>query len=200
MGYDNEQAKDLTQGFFHEIVLGRKLIQRANRLKGNFRSFMLAALNRYVINVRQQAATKKHVPEGKLFSLDEIGLSHLPEPVTRFAPDDSFNYAWISAVLDQILAEVESKYYEDGKPIHWQVFHDRVLRPIMDNRMPPTMKEICDKYGIDDVIKASNMVVTVKRRLQTAFKQYLRNLVTSDLAADDELQEIIQFFPKNGAR
>lgn len=29
-GYDTEAAKDLTQGFFHEVVLGRHLIQRGS--------------------------------------------------------------------------------------------------------------------------------------------------------------------------
>jgi hypothetical protein len=28
--YDNEDAKDLTQGFFHEVVLNRNLVQRAD--------------------------------------------------------------------------------------------------------------------------------------------------------------------------
>ena len=32
-GYDNEQAKDLTQGFFHEVVLGRGLIKKADQSK-----------------------------------------------------------------------------------------------------------------------------------------------------------------------
>ena len=36
-GYDNEQAKDLTQGFFHEVVLGRNLIQKADQSRGRFR-------------------------------------------------------------------------------------------------------------------------------------------------------------------
>ena len=35
-GYDNEQAKDLTQGFFHEVVLDRHLVERADPAKGSF--------------------------------------------------------------------------------------------------------------------------------------------------------------------
>ena len=38
-GYGNEQAKDLTQGFFYEVVLGRQLIEKAERSKGRFRSW-----------------------------------------------------------------------------------------------------------------------------------------------------------------
>jgi len=50
-GYDNEKAKDLTQGFFHEIILGRELIQHANQEKGRFRTFLLTALDCYVRSV-----------------------------------------------------------------------------------------------------------------------------------------------------
>ena len=35
-GYDNEQAKDLTQGFFNEIVLNLNLFGRAEQSKGVF--------------------------------------------------------------------------------------------------------------------------------------------------------------------
>ena len=50
-GYDNEQAKDLTQGFFHEMVLGHRLVEKADAAKGRFRTYLLTALNRYVVNV-----------------------------------------------------------------------------------------------------------------------------------------------------
>ena len=51
-GYDNEEAKDLTQGFFCEIVLNKNLVQRADQAKGRFRTFLLHALSQYVINER----------------------------------------------------------------------------------------------------------------------------------------------------
>ena len=34
-GCDNEQAKDLTQGFFHEVVLNRHLVDRADPSAGS---------------------------------------------------------------------------------------------------------------------------------------------------------------------
>jgi hypothetical protein len=57
-GYDNEQAKDLTQGFFHEIVLNLNLIQRANQSKGRFRSLLLYALNQYLMNEKRREHSK----------------------------------------------------------------------------------------------------------------------------------------------
>ena len=49
-GYDNEQAKDLTQGFFHEVVLNRHLLERADSKKGRFRTLLLHTLNQYLVD------------------------------------------------------------------------------------------------------------------------------------------------------
>ena len=49
-GYDNETAKDLVQGFFADVVFDRRLVQRAEPRKGRFRTLLLAALDRYVID------------------------------------------------------------------------------------------------------------------------------------------------------
>ena len=71
-GYGNEEAKDLTQGFFQDIVLGRRLIDDADRTKGRFRSFLLTALNHYLINVRHKESAKRHIPKSKLHSMNTL--------------------------------------------------------------------------------------------------------------------------------
>jgi RNA polymerase sigma-70 factor (ECF subfamily) len=192
-GYGNEQAKDMTQGFFYEVVLGRKLVAKADQTKGRFRSFLLVALNRYVIDTRDGQVAQKRIPKNKLVALDQIDSFDLPEVATEFTPDDSFNYAWVSELLKRVLEEVRTKCCEEGKTVHWHVFHDRVLEPIMDKTNSPSMKEICDRYGIEDGIKASNMIITVKRRLQVAIERQFRKSVVSDQEVGDELDEIVQF-------
>jgi hypothetical protein len=61
------------------------------------------------------------------------------------------------------------------------------------------MKEICDKYGIENTVKGSNMITTVKRLFQTILKQHVRNSVMSDEDTADELAQIKRFFPRNSA-
>ncbi len=199
-GYDNEQAKDLTQGFFQEVVLGRKLIQQADRAKGRFRTFLLFALEWYLKSVHRKKTAKKRLPESRMIPLERIDPADLPEPVDGLTPKDSFNYTWVSALLDKVLAEVEAECCNHGITLHWKAFHARVLAPIMENTEPPSLAKICDKYGIEDGTKASNMIVTVKRRFQAALKQHLRQSVTSDAEVNEELRELMQFFSKKSAR
>ena len=109
--------------------------------------------------------------------------------------DDCFNYAWVSSLLERVFEEVEAACHEDGKTVYWKVFEQRVLLPIMDETEPPPVKELCEQYGIPDGTKFANMIVTVKRRIQSALKKHIRDLVTSPEEVSDELQEMTRFFP-----
>jgi RNA polymerase sigma-70 factor (ECF subfamily) len=195
-GYKNEEAKDLTQGFFQEVVLGRKLIDKADRTKGRFRSFLLTALNHYLINIHHKETAKRHIPREKLFSMEIADMSILPQAISTLTPEDCFTYTWVSSMLEQIVAAVKLECEENGKIVHWQIFHDRILRPIINGSDPPALEDICEKYSISNTIKASNMIVTVKRRFQALLQQHIRNSVMSEKEADEELKEIRRFLPK----
>jgi RNA polymerase sigma-70 factor (ECF subfamily) len=195
-GFANEEAKDLTQAFFHEIVLGKELIQQADRGKGRFRSFLLTSLRNYLINVQDKETAQKRLPKGKLVPLDMVGPEALPEVAEDLSPDDCFNHVWVSSLLERALQEVETSCHEDGKTVYWKVFEERVLQPIVDETRPPSVKEICDRYGIPDGGKLANMIVTVKRRVRATLEKYVQESVMAADEAGEELQDMARFFPK----
>jgi len=199
-GFDNERAKDLTQGFFQEIVLKRALIEHADKSRGRFRTFLLTALQQYMAEARRKQNFRKAKPKGFLLSLDELKSAQMPEAPADFSPEDSFHYAWAAQLLDQLLEEVEAKCRADGKAIHWQVFHDRILRPIMEGTDAPSMGEICRRYNIESPGKASNMIVTVNRRFRAALTRRIRRSVVQDCDVDEEFQELVEIFAKGSAR
>jgi len=199
-GYDNEQAKDLTQGFFQEVVLGRELIQQADRAKGRFRTFLLFALERYLKSIHRKKTAKKRIPESRMIKLAELDPTELPEPVHGLNAAESFNYTWVSALLDKMLEEVEAECHTNSMTTHWKIFQARVLQPIMENTDPPSLTEVCDKFGVEDTTKASNMILAVKRRFQAVMKRHLRQSVSSDGQVNEELRELMQFFAKKSAR
>ncbi len=196
-GCDNEEAKDLTQGFFHEVVLRRELVLRADPAKGRFRSFLLHALNQYVINQKNKRTAGTRIPPEKLASLDSMDLSELPQDMSESGPDASFNYAWVSALLDRVLSAVKSGCCQEGLETHWEVFNARVVRPILDGTAAPALGEVCARLGIEDTRRASNMIVTVKRRFRETLRRHIRTTVVSDEQVDDELDEILRFVPES---
>ena len=195
-GYDNEKAKDLTQGFFHEVVINRNLLQKTEQCKGRFRSFLLHALNQFLIDCKRRLMAHKNIPKEKLVPLEIIEPPILPQTISKLGPEESFNYAWKSALLDRILLQVQTECSQEGMLIHWKVFNDRVVQPILENIEAPSLKEICSKYTIENEAKASNMAITVKRRFRSALKKYIRSTVISENQTDEELKEILKLFPK----
>ena len=191
-GYPNEEAEDLTQGFFHEVVLNRQLVQRADRAKGRFRAFLLHALKQYLVDDLRRQSVRKNIPKDKLVPLDIANPPALPETISELTPEDCFIYAWKSAMLDRVLAEVQAGCVAEGLETHWGVFHDRVLRPILEEAEPPSMAEVCRQYDLASEATASNMLVTVKRRFQSTLRKHLRCTVLSEADADEELQDMLR--------
>jgi len=192
-GYGNEDAKDLTQGFFHAVVLKRDLIGRADPGKGRFRAFLLHALDQYLINEKSKQTAQKRRPTGHLVPLDIAEPPRLPATISESTPEDSYNYAWLSELLEQVLSEVERECHQDGLDVHWKLFQDRIVRPTLEDSTPPSLGELCQRYGIEDEKKASNMTITVKRRFQTLLRKHVRHTVATEGEVEEELQEILQY-------
>jgi DNA-directed RNA polymerase specialized sigma24 family protein len=191
-GHGNEEAKDLTQGFFQEVVLGRKLVHQANRARGSFRKFLLTALERYVKSAHRKEIAQKRIPKSNMVPLEYIYATELVEPLRGLTAEESFHYAWVSSLLDEVFEEVEADCKTHDLAIHWDLFRDRVLEPIAHVTEPPTLAEMCDKYGIKDTKKASNMVITVNRRVQAAIKRHLRQALSEETTVEEETKEIMR--------
>jgi len=190
-GYDNEQAKDLTQGFFHEIVLNSNLIRQADQRKGRFRTFLLTALDHYLIDVHRKEKARKHAPRGGFVALEDSNLTGLTAAHSNMTPNQVFHYMWATGVIDDVISQVKKECCDTGKETHWQVFQAKILAPIIDNRAGPPLKELCVRYGIENEIKASNMIVTIKRCFRRVLEDHLRRFVRTDTEIEDEINELL---------
>lgn len=196
-GHDNELAKDLTQGFFHEVVLNRDLVGRADQSRGRFRSFLLHALKQYASREHLKEKSQKRLLEEKGAYLDLEEEPVLPQSMSQRTAEESFHYAWLSALLEQVLKEVKEACEEQGMAIHWALFNKRVVWPTFGDRSAPSLNQLCESYDIEDEKKASNMIITVKRRFRSVLMQHVRNTVLSQGQASEEMEELLQFFPKS---
>jgi len=199
-GYDNEQAKDIVQGFCQDIALGHGLIQRADPERGRFRTFLLTSLRNYVSNIHRAGAARKRSPQKTVLSLDAADTMNLVEISHDATPEETFHYAWAAQLLDDVLATVEAECCRDGKLIHWQVFYERVVQPLMENAEPPSFLSLCRKYRISDESKASNMTVTVKRRFRVELTRQVRQAVGSDADVVQEIKDLMDILSHSGAR
>lgn len=199
-GCTNETAKDLTQGFFCEIVLGKDLLLHAEEHKGRFRTFLLKALQNYSINVNRDENALKRSPSGQLLSLDADEAGNLLEAQSSLCPDEMFNYTWALNLIEEVIEELKSECYETNKELHWQVFERKVLCPILDGLDTPSNKLLCEQNGIEDEAKVSNMILTVKRRFQKILYRHLGAIVESEEQIEQEYAHLLEILSRTGTR
>lgn len=196
-GYDNEAAKDLTQGFFHELVLGKELIQQSNKAKGRFRTFLLTALNHYVINVYRADARKKRRPSGTVLSVETVEEGLVGIRSKDMEPGEAFTYVWALELLQEVLEEVEAGCRRDGKEKDWELFCSTVLKPIMDLTEAESLSRACGRLDIPNKRRALYMIKTMKERFRAVLRSRVRPHVDSDEYVEEEIQDLMNILSRN---
>ena len=74
---------------------------------------------------------------------------------------------------------------------HWRVFEARVLRPIVSGRRPVPLSDLCKEYHLKDESTASNMMITVKRRLKKALGRNMRRLGENSPTLSEQVEELL---------
>lgn len=189
-GCSNEEAKDLTQGFFTEIILDSNLFNSIDRSKGKFRSLLLTALNHYVIDVARHNKRLKRHPVILVSLEDDLSIS--TESLAN--PEAAFDYAWATDVLNETLKKLEAECRRDGLVQHWEVFQARILRPIFEQKSPESIRAICQRLGIVNEAKVSNMIVTVKRRFKQLLERNVGKYVDSNEDVNLEIRRLLDLF------
>lgn len=185
MGLGNEQAKDLTQGFFTDKVLGQDLVQKADPEKGRFRSFLLRSVHNYAIS-----ALRSSKASASLEATPDVGT-------TSGDPEVQFNRAWADELLHEVLAGLEQECRSRDKSAHWQVFREWLLEP--DTAASCPMEEICTRYGIADVSTAYHMIENIKRRFRSILRARLSQITGSEDEIDTEIREFLAIFSDHSA-
>jgi RNA polymerase sigma-70 factor (ECF subfamily) len=115
-GHTAHDAQDLTQEFFAHL-LGRQSLAGANPGRGRFRSFLLTALNHFLINEWAKARTQKRGGGTPLLSLDLAAAEERfdLEPADPASPEKIFERQWALTLLNQVLNQLEAEYRREGK-------------------------------------------------------------------------------------
>lgn len=103
-GNDVETAKDLTQGFFAKL-LEKSWLAAADRGKGRFRTFLVTALKRYMVNEwhREHAAKRGGFAETVPMDAEMAERVSAMESRRDLPPDLLFDRRWALALLDAAL-------------------------------------------------------------------------------------------------
>ena len=115
-GRQKFDAEDLTQGFFADI-LSRPWLERADRLKGSFRAFLLKSLENFLRDrLDGQKAAKRgggyqHIP----LDLADAELRYAGSAAARVSPAEAYEIEWASAIVNTAWKRLEAEHAAAGK-------------------------------------------------------------------------------------
>ena len=180
-GLTLDRADDLIQDFVTAKILQRNLISRADHQRGKFRTFLLTALDRFLLNRLRDLGAKKRSASAAAEPLGERDQRLAAGP----GPSDAFDVAWARGVLSEALTRMQTHCETSGRTDVWSVFECRVLGPILEGTEAPDYRELVRRFGFESPSQASNVLATAKR----TFARTLRSVVGEYTGSEEEIEE-----------
>jgi RNA polymerase sigma-70 factor (ECF subfamily) len=188
LGNGPEDARDLTQGFFCRL-LEKQWLAEADRRRGKFRTFLLAALKHFMGNEWRRAQTQKRGGGQILVSLEALTAEegHAWEPVDAQTPEEIFDQRWALTVLEQATARLEEECRMGGKARQFAA-----LKCFLGGGVEArTYAAAAAELGITE--NAAKMAAS---RLRQRFRSLLRAVVADTVSNESELEEELQYFAR----
>lgn len=115
-GHSREDAEDLTQGFFAQL-LEKNYLEGLTSEKGKFRAFLLVAVKRYLANEWDRANRQKRGGGLAPLSLDwqDADTRYQINPAHELSPDKLYDRAWAVTLLERVIIRLRDENRGEGR-------------------------------------------------------------------------------------
>ena len=146
-GHQPDDAQDLTQEFFARL-LEKNYVESADAAKGRFRTFLLTAVTRFLVNAKERTQAQKRGGGRAHFSLDvrdaedRSGL----EPAVETTPETIYERRWAETVLEAVLARLRQEYEKASENKRFEI-----LKPFLAHeKQPKAGAQLAAQLGITE--------------------------------------------------
>jgi RNA polymerase sigma-70 factor (ECF subfamily) len=192
-GYKREDAQDLTQGFFTQL-LEKKQLKAARSDRGRFRSFLLASVKNYLANEWDRERAQKRGGGKSDIPLDFNGVEALwIEPADPVTPESIFERRWALTVLAQVMDQLSREMVQSGHKARF--VHLRGFLTGEDAGLQY-------KQAADELKMSEGAVRVAVHRLRRRFGEFLRREVARTIddpkQVDDEIRYLFSTLSDSG--
>jgi len=186
-GIRPEEAEDLTQGFFAQL-LERKSLNAVRKEKGRLRSYLLGALKYFLADEQRRAMAIKRGKGQRLIPLEELraGERIEMEPADPVTPEMIYERQWASTLLERVLSRLKDEYRAAGNA----TLFDSLKQLLPDEPGSPSQAEIAAHLGMTE-----NAVRQAFHRFRQRYQSLLREEIAHTVATpgdiEDELRHLI---------
>jgi RNA polymerase sigma-70 factor (ECF subfamily) len=184
-GANPEDARDLTQAFFADLLSGNAF-KRANPELGRFRSYLLGVLKHFLADEYDHSRALKRgggiefVPIDVLLAESRYGFELSTESASL-----AYDRAWAMAVLDRALSRLREEFTLSGRA----ALFDGLKGFLLGDRGDLTFAGVAEELRITE--GAAKMTVT---RMRQRFRALVRQELAQTVGTSAELEEELRAF------
>ena len=184
-GHDVHTAQDLTQEFFRKL-LEKNYLGIADRRRGKFRWFLLAAFKAFLANEWDRARALKRGGGHKAIALDELTAEerYRIEPSDGLTADRIYERRWALTLLETARGRVKEEFARAGKGGRFDVLEGC----LPGEERTRSYGEIATELGMSE----SAVKVEVHRR-KKRYGELLREEVGKTVADASDVDEEVRY-------
>lgn len=197
-GYDADDARDLTQGYFC-LLLDKDYLASVDPGAGRFRWFLLASLKHFLSNERDRQRAKKR-GGGQLhvsFDAATAESAYLEERTERITAETLFELRWARTVIERAKQRIAREFESRGKRRLFELLRGHLTGDDRDLPQDAVARELEMREGAVRVA-----VHRMRQRFGELLREEVAETVSHPSEVDDELRYLLRVLAEasRGAR
>ena len=187
LGCDPEEAADLTQGYFAELM-EKDFLASVDADKGRFRSFLFSSLRNFLYHHRDRAKALKRGGGAAHLSLDfdSAERAYTLEPADDRTPEDVFEHRWAMTVISRGASRLRREWEAAGKADQFE--HLRGY--LTEVNSGPTYREVGEVLGMSEgAVRVA--IHRMRKRFGECLRAELAETVADPVEIDEELRHLL---------
>lgn len=171
---DDEDARDLTQGFFLTKILAGNMIDQAKREKGGFRPYLKQSLRYCAIDF-----LRRHRAD---LPVDDYAIAQAPDA------EREFHDACIKKIVEVAIAVLLKECTARHQDQHYKLFHAYYIAGLQQGDESLSWKTVGSPFGLDEK--------TARNRAETAlasFRRIVYTLAVQEVGSENAAREEFDF-------
>jgi RNA polymerase sigma factor (sigma-70 family) len=185
-GHPPEQAEDLTQEFFTQL-LEKGFLRGVDPEKGKFRAYLMACFRHFLANERDRPLAQKRGGGKTHLSLDFASAEerYKLEPAHELTPEKLYERQWALTLLEQVLNRLRDESVRGG---HGRLFD--TLKVFLSGESPALSYEEVSR-GLGLSVGAVKVAVhRLRRRYRELLREEIGRIVGDPSEIDAEIQAL----------
>ncbi len=182
-GYQVEEAQDLTQEFFAEM-LENHWLKSADPQRGRFRSFLLGAMNHFLAKDWRDAHRLKRGGSKPLVSLDDTAeRRYVSEAACDLTPEKVYEQRWARSLFERGVSRLREQYAGAGKARLYDTLKDFLVDDVAAGDYARVAAQLDMTPGA---------AATAVHRLRDRYRELVREEVAHTVADPAEVEDEIR--------